>query len=58
MRQTFSSGFFLVCLLSLVVSPPDVIAQDTAAAETAATETVTAVRDADGTWRIVGYFVH
>lgn len=23
-----------------------------------ATETVTAVRDTDGTWRIVGYFVH
>lgn len=23
-----------------------------------ATETVTAVRDADGAWRIVGYFVH
>ncbi len=24
----------------------------------AATETVTAVREADGAWRIVGYFVH
>ena len=141
MRQRLTLRLFLMCLLSLLVSPADTIAQDTAAAETAATEwlahvdagryaeswtsaatafkqavtqekwqdaaksvrdrvgawkartkasavsklnppgappgdyvvlqyssvferlptateTVTAVRDADGTWRIVGYFVH
>jgi hypothetical protein len=55
MRRRSTLSLLFAGGLSLLASPLDALAQDTAAAETAAT--VTAVRETDRAWRIVGYFV-